>query len=138
MLASITYKMMYKRLLYAGKATVLKACKDAGIDLYGHNDFCEPCVLAKKIDEILKVAVTVATRALEYVRLDLVVYDVTGYLGYLYTIYFVNVFLGYYWIKFVKDKSDYLKAIQNWLAMVKRQTSLKVKVIGLDGGIEFG
>jgi hypothetical protein len=87
---------MYKRLLYAGKATVLKACKDAGIDLYGYNDFCKPYILAKKINEIPKVAVTVATRALKYVRLDLVVYDVIGYLGYLYTIYFVDVYLGYH------------------------------------------
>jgi len=87
---------MHKRLLYAGKATVLKACKDAGIDLYGHNDFCKPYILAKKTDEIPKVAVIVVTRALKYVRLNLVVHDVTGYLGYLYTIYFVDVFSGYH------------------------------------------
>ena len=94
--------------------------------------------MAKKTDEIPKVAVTVVTRALKYVRLNLVVHDVASYLGYLYTIYFVDVFLGYYWIKFVKDKSNCLKAIQNWLAIVKRQTSLKVKVISLNGGTEFG
>ena len=69
--------------------------------------------MAKKIDEIPKVAVTVATRAFKYVRLDLVIHNVTSHLGYLYTIHFVNIFLGYHWIKFVKDKSDYLKAIQN-------------------------
>jgi hypothetical protein len=95
-LASINYKTIYKRLLYAGKATILKAYKDAGINLYGHNEFCKPYILAKKINEIPKVAVTVATRAFKYIRFDLVVYDVIGYLGYLYTIYFVDVFLGYY------------------------------------------
>ena len=95
-LASITYKTIYKKLLYAGKATVLKACKDIGINLYGYNDFCKPYILAKKINEIPKVAVIVATRAFKYVRLDLVVYDVIGYLSYLYTIHFVDIFSGYY------------------------------------------
>ena len=75
---------------------VLKAYKDTGIDLYGYNEFCKPYILAKKTDEIPKLAVIMATRAFEYVRLDLVIYDITGYLGFLYTIYFVDIFLGYY------------------------------------------
>ena len=95
-LASITYKTIHKRLLYARKATILKACKDTGINLYSHNDFYKPYILAKKIDKIPKVAVIVATRAFKYVRLDLVVYDVIGYLSYLYTIHFVDIFSGYY------------------------------------------
>ncbi|KAK1833271.1 hypothetical protein QBC39DRAFT_254681, partial [Podospora conica] len=87
---------IYKRLLYAGKATVLKAYKDIGINLYGTNDFYEPYILAKKTNEILKLAATVTTKALKYVRLDIVIYNVAGYLGYLYIVYFINIYSSYY------------------------------------------
>ncbi|KAK1832236.1 hypothetical protein QBC39DRAFT_257014, partial [Podospora conica] len=87
---------IYKRLLYAGKATVLKAYKDIGINLYSTNDFYEPCILAKKTNKIPKLAATVTTKALEYVKLDIVIYDVAGYLGYLYIVYFINIYSSYY------------------------------------------
>ena len=140
-MASINYYTMHKRLLYAGRAAVLKACQEAGIELKGkyEDHFCKPCVLSKKTDELKpQVARPACSRPLEFVRLDLVVYRQRGHLNYLYTLYFVNVHSGFHWVKLAAEKSDCLKLIKQWLAIVERQTNLKVKMIGLDGGTEFG
>lgn len=140
-MASVNYHTMHKRLLHAGKTAVLKACQEAGIELKGKHDdyFCEPCVLSKKTDELLpQVARPACSRPLEFIRLDLVVHGQRGHLNYLYTLHFVDVYCGFHWVKFAAEKSDCLDLIKQWLAMVERQTNLKVKMIGLDGGTEFG
>jgi hypothetical protein len=53
-MALINYYTIYKRLLYAGKATIYKACQEAGIKLKGKYEdyFCKPYILSKKTDEI--------------------------------------------------------------------------------------
>jgi len=139
-MASINYPTMHKRLLHAGKAAVLKACKDAGIELQGQYEdhFCEPCVLAKQTDEFPKRTPPACSKPLEFVRIDLVIHQERGHLNYLYTLHFVDVFSGFHWVKFAVNKSDSFKLIKDWLAMVERQTGLKVKMLGLDGGTEFG
>ena len=53
-MALINYYTIYKPLLHAGKAAVLKAHQEAGIKLKGkyENYFCKPYVLSKKTDEL--------------------------------------------------------------------------------------
>ncbi|KAK1827875.1 hypothetical protein QBC39DRAFT_266228, partial [Podospora conica] len=83
-------------LLYVSKYTIIKAYKDTRIKFYGSNEFYEPYTLSKKTDEKLKIALTVVSRPLEFVRLDLIFYNKSGYLGYLYTLYFINILTEYY------------------------------------------
>ena len=87
---------MYQRLLYAGKVVVYKACRDVGIELFGYVDFCEACVLAKKTDELPKAVVKIVTAPLNYVRINIIYHDITSYIGYLYTVYFIDVYSKYY------------------------------------------
>ena len=47
------------------------------------------------------------------------------------------MYSGYYWIKFAKGKTDCFKLLKEWKKQVETQTSLKVGVLGIDGGTEF-
>ncbi len=56
-MATVLYRKMHRRLMYAGKATVEEACRCTGIQLTGKNDdLCEGCIVGKKTDEIGKEA----------------------------------------------------------------------------------
>jgi len=70
-IALINYGVMYRRLMYAGKDTVTRACKATGIPLSESGYyFCKPCALVKAIDRFPKVVSKVASKPLDFVRVD--------------------------------------------------------------------
>lgn len=139
-LASINYRLMHRRLMHAGKEQVIRACKEAGIKLFEHNQapFCEPCAMAKAHDEMPKHAAMVTKRACEYIRVDLVTESTTGHLGYKYMVHFMCMSTAFRWGKFTKDKSDAFTLLTEFVTWLEKQTGRSVKVIGVDGGTEFG
>jgi hypothetical protein len=139
-MASINYRVMHRRLMHAGKNTVLRACKAAGIDLADikGEEFCEDCILSKSTDTRQKVAARVASKPLEFVRVDVMVHDQPGHLGYKYTVHFVDVVSSFHWARFTKTKGDAYIHIIEFFDMVETQTGIKIKVFGFDGGSEFG
>ncbi|KAK4173163.1 hypothetical protein QBC36DRAFT_195297, partial [Triangularia setosa] len=74
LLASINYQVMHRRLMHASRDVVVRACKDAEIDLRGHqtNPFCEPCALGKATDQMPKVTSPMANEALDFIRIDVI------------------------------------------------------------------
>jgi len=62
---------MYRRLIYASKDIVTRACKVVGILLSesGHY-FCKPYALVKAIDRFPKVVSKVASKPFDFIRVD--------------------------------------------------------------------
>ena len=139
LLASINYDTMHKRLMHAGKEQVIKACRDAGITLsnIGKTN-CDACLRSKGTDIVYKVSNPVATRPLEFVRIDTWSHNVAGHMGIRHVVHFVCMVSGFHWVKMIRQKSEGLIAIKEWKRWVELQTGLKVKVLGMDGGTEFG
>ncbi len=82
-MALISYDLMHARLMYAGRETVLKACKQADITLTGGKDhFCKPYVLGKATNELRKKALISYRIPLDFIRVDLTTYKVLGHLRY--------------------------------------------------------
>ena len=70
-MALINYGVIHRRLIHAGKDTIARACKAAGILLSESGYyFCEPCALAKATDRFPKVVSKVASKPLDFVRVD--------------------------------------------------------------------
>lgn len=137
-LATINYATMHRRLFHAGKEVIQRACKDANIDICDTKVFCEPCVMAKATDEYGKQAPPMTTVPLEYIRTDVITHREPGHLGYKYSVHFVDVASNFQWVKFVVAKKDAFQALQEWVKWIETQTGHCVKIIGLDGGGEFG
>ena len=140
-LASINFRTMHRRLMHAPKDQVIAACKKAGIKIHGAyeaQNFCEPCVMGKARDVLGKEAPTVTEYCLDFVRVDLTFHKHAGHLGYHYSVHIVDVHSGYHWVRFCKTKDDAYHQLKEWVTNIERQTGRKVKIIGLDGGTEFG
>jgi len=61
--------------MYTNLNIIAKACKKAGIELYRKKDiFYKNCVLAKIINKILKINLTVYFRPFKLVKIDIVIY----------------------------------------------------------------
>jgi len=138
-LASINYRTMHRRLLHASKEVVLEACKNAGITLRDtRDDFCEPCIFAKMTDSMPKEATMPATYPIEFLRVDLIIHTTPGHLGYRYTIHFVDMISGIHWVRFAREKGEAFEQVKRMIIYLETQTSRRVRVLGLDGGTEFG
>ncbi len=69
--------------MYAGKQAVEIACYQAGIRLIRKTDhFCELCVMAKMTDERGKEAPQHSDKPMDFIRVDLVTYNVASYLSH--------------------------------------------------------
>ncbi len=118
-MATVPYRKMHRRLMHAGKATVEEACRRAGIQLTRKNDdLCEGCIVGKKTDEIGKEAPVQGDEPLDFIRVDTVSHRVPGHLGYKYSIHIIDVASNYHWVKFVKEKTEVLTALQDWVEMI--------------------
>ncbi len=83
LMATMNYEIMHRRLMHAGREQhVIKACKDAAIKLAntGRTD-CDACLRSKSTDIIHKISNAVATRPLEFVRIDTWSHNVAGHMG---------------------------------------------------------
>ena len=90
-LSSLNFQTMHKRLMHPSKEVVLKACRDAGIQLASgdENFHCEACFLGKLTDIISREAPPELTGPGQLIRADLVFHEV-GHLGYKYFVHFID------------------------------------------------
>jgi hypothetical protein len=138
-LVSVPYKKMHRRLMHAGKAAVTEACRRAGIELKAKNDtFCEGCTLGKMTDELGKEAPIQTEGPFEYIRVDLVSHRTPAHLGYRYSAHIIDVVSNYHWVKFARGKDEIFAKLQEWVTMIHTQTGRWVRILGIDGGTEFG
>jgi hypothetical protein len=92
---------MYRRLIHASEEVVRKACYRVGIMLTAKTDtFCEPYTKGKIIDVLGKRALVEASSPLDFIRVDVVIYKDALYLGYCYSLYIIDVWSNYQWVKF--------------------------------------
>lgn len=138
-LLTVPYRTMHRRLMHASKAVVLDACKKAGIVVSHKEDtFCEGCAMGKAHDEHGDEAPTQGEDVLDLIRMDLVTHKNPGHLGYRYSIPFIDTWSNYHWVRFARDKNDAFAALRAFEKMANLQTGRKVKIVGIDGGTEFG
>jgi hypothetical protein len=137
-LASINYRTMHRQLMHASKDVVHKACEKAGIKITGSDkSFCESCHLGKATEQYPPCSTVPVDRPLAFVRVDSIGHTPIGHLGYKITVHFIDMYSGYHWIKFAKEKTDCFRLLKEWKKQVETQISLKVGVLGIDGGTEF-
>lgn len=137
--SAVAYRTMHRRLMHAGKQAVEIACHQAGIRLTGKTDhFCEPCVMAKMTDERGKEAPRHGDKPMDFIRVDLVTHDVASHLGHRYSIHIIDEHSNYHWVKFTRTKAAAFSAIIEWAEMIENHTNRSIKLIGVDGGSEFG
>ena len=74
--------------------------------------------MGKKTDEIGKEALVQGDEPLDFIRVDTVSHRVPGHLGYKYSIHIIDVASNYHWVKFVKEKTEVLTALQDWVEMI--------------------
>lgn len=138
-LASVPYLKMHRRLLHASEAVVDEACKRSGITLcHKGDDVCEGCICGKMADELGKQAPIQGSEPLHFIRVDMVKHNPPAMLGYRYSVHIIDVYSNYHWVKFAKTKQECFAALQDWVTMVQNQTNRTIKMIGIDGGTEFG
>jgi hypothetical protein len=138
-LVAVPYRTMHRRLMHASEDIVRKACQRAGISLTAKNDtFCEPCIMGKMTDEVGKQAPVEVNVLLDFIRIDTVLHKDASHLGYKYSLHIIDVWSNYQWVKFIRTKDGILLAFQEWVEMMENYTGRRIKIVGLDGGTEFG
>ena len=138
-MVSVPYRKMHRRLMHASKTVVVEACRRAGIELTGKQDhFCEGCAKGKATDELGKSAPVQSDNPLDFIRIDTVSHGKPARLGYQYSIHIVDVATSFHWVKYASSKEQIFDLVINWITMMYTQTNRWVKIIGIDGGTEFG
>jgi hypothetical protein len=135
----VPYRKMHRRLLHASKATIEEACRRADIKItHKDDDFCEGCIMGKMTDELGKEAPIQGTEPLDFIRIDTVSHSPPAMLGYKYSVHIIDVATTYHWVKYARTKQECFTVLKDWVEMMHRQTGRWVKIIGVDGGTEFG
>lgn len=136
---AVPYRQMHRRLMHASKAVVEEACRQAGITLTHKDDtLCDGCMMGKAHDDLGKMAPVETNAPFDFIRVDTVTHQNPGHLGYKYSIHIVDAWPNYHWVKFARTKDGCFVALCDFVEMIETQTSRKVKIIGIDGGTEFG
>src|SRR5258706_1716510 len=96
-----------------------------------HN--CQPCLLSKSVHHSPKPSLTRATKPLERIFSDLSgKAPIPSLGGSLYYISFIDDFTRFAWIYFLKEKSQAVAAIKDFINMVENQTSYIIQLFRSD------
>ena len=99
---------------------------------------CQPCLLSKSIHHPPEPSLTRATKPLEHIFLDLSGKAPIPLLGEsFYYITFIDDFTHFAWIYFLKEKSQAVAAIKDFINMVENQTSFIIRQFHSDGGGKY-
>lgn len=103
-----------------------------------NNFHCRTCALSKSTHKVPKAAGIRATKPFEMIHSDLSGKMPVQSLGKTYYyISFIDDFTRYSYIYFLKEKSDALKAIKEFVTKVEKQHDAKVKKFRNDNGGEY-
>jgi histone deacetylase 1/2 len=99
---------------------------------------CTICCIGKSHRLYAPISSTIYTKPFEVIHCDLWgPAPFTSCYGYNYYITFVDTFTKYTWIYFLKNKSDAIRALTQYLALIKNQFQASVKSLQSDWGGEF-
>ena len=129
---------MHKRLMHVFKKIILKTCKNADIKFIKDDDFyCETCFLNKIIDIINRESSSTLIDFDQLIRTDLIFHKI-GHLGYCYFVHFIDIWLSYHWMRFVKEKHEAFQIVKNFTKFFENQSKLKMQTLNLNENNEFG
>src|SRR5258706_3716159 len=99
---------------------------------------CQPCLLSKSVHHPPEPSPTRATKPLERIFSDLSgKAPIPSLGGSFYYISFIDDFTRFAWIYFLKEKSQAVAAIKDFINMVENQTSYVIQLFHSDGGGEY-
>src|SRR5258705_2177818 len=99
---------------------------------------CQSCLLSKSVHHSPEPSLTRATKPLERIFSDLSrKAPIPSLGGSFYFISFINDFTCFAWIYFLKEKSQAVAAIKDFINMVENQTSYVIQLFRSDGGGEY-
>ncbi|GAU30708.1 hypothetical protein TSUD_39320 [Trifolium subterraneum] len=99
---------------------------------------CIACAVGKSHTLYAPLSNTVYTKPFEVIHCDLWgPAPFVSYYGYSYYIAFVDTYTKYTWIYFLNQKSDALKAFNQFLTLIQTQFQATVKAVQSDWGGEF-
>src|SRR5258705_10012822 len=99
---------------------------------------CQPCLLSKSVHHSPEPSLTRATKSLERIFSDLSrKAPIPSLGGSFYYISFIDDFTRFAWIYFLKEKSQAIAAIKDFINMVENQTSYIIQLFRSDGGGEY-
>ena len=80
----------------------------------------------------------IAIQAIEFIRVNVISYNIPSYIGDKYVIHFIYIVTYFYWIRFYYKKGNAFIQIKEFKTFIENQTGLKIKIFGLNSGLEFG
>ena len=101
-------------------------------------DFCETCVLGKKVSHSFNKSTYVANKPLEYIHSDLwgpAQVDTIG--GRRYFLSIIDHYSRKVWVHLLRTKDEAFENFKNWKILVEKQSGFKVKCLRTDNGLEF-
>lgn len=99
---------------------------------------CSQCQLGKNHKLPFSLSKTMYHNPLELVECDLWgPAPLSSDYGFKYYVAFVDAYTRYTWIYFLKQKSETVEAVKQFIIQVERQLDRKLKVFQTDGGSEF-
>ena len=98
---------------------------------------CRGCAEGKMHLQPFVDSVSWASRSFELIHLDLKELPTILYHKYKYFLTFLDVFSSHCWVVLLKQKSDTLRAINDFLALVRTQHNALVKQFMTDAGGEY-
>ena len=100
--------------------------------------FCEHRLHGKQNQVSIQYTGTRATEVLELIHSDVFGPTPTPSIGgSRYYVSFIDDFLRYSWIYFIKSKSDVFEKFREFKVLVENQLGRKIKVLRTDNGGEF-
>src|SRR5258706_1171644 len=99
---------------------------------------CQPCLLSKSVHYSPEPSLTRATKPLERIFSDLSgKAPIPSLGGSFYYISFIDDFTRFAWIYFLKEKSQAVAAVKDFINMVENQTSYVIQLFRSNGGGEY-
>ena len=117
--------------------TILSKCGLLGYKV-GKLDFCEHCVYGKQTRVKFSIVIHRTKGTVDYIHFDLWgPAPVPSKGGARYILTFIDDFSRKVWVYFLKNKNDVFSNFKKWKALIKNQTSKKIKRLQTDNGLEF-
>jgi hypothetical protein len=140
-LPRVSYDLMHRRFMHAGRDVTIEACRKAGIYI-NRNDLanyhCKACHQSKAEEQIHRHSEKIYSHALEFLRIDVIEHKPVGFAGYAYTLHMIDLYSGYHWCDHAKSKAEIFEIFKNRVTKLELQSGRKIQNIGMDGGTELG
>ena len=137
----VDFDLMHKRLMHAGPDRVIKACKEAGINLdldSLKNYHCEACYLGKSTPVISHTPTYKVTQLLQKISWDVIQSNPVGINGIRYCLHGIDYYTGFQWSIMATTRQQLFARIIAWRGQVETLSGgYKVQTLLVDGAGEL-